>query len=77
MTDSAAPMIPDHITVADMIRALSALPSDARLVVTHSGYYCYDDFADILTPRPVDSNGSTCADGDAIAYSIGHSHQSY
>jgi hypothetical protein len=78
MTDSAAaPMIPDHITVADMIAALSALPADARLVVTHSGYYCYDDFADIFTPRPVDSNGSTCADGDAIAYSIGHSHQSY
>jgi hypothetical protein len=77
MIDSAAPMIPDHITVADMIAALSALPADARLVVTHSGYYCYDDFADIFTPRPVDSNGSTCADGDAIAYAIGHSHQSY
>ena len=77
MTDLAAPMIPDHITVADMIAALSALPSDARLVVTHSGYYCYDDFADIFTPRPVDSNGSTCSDSDAIAYSIGHSHQSY
>jgi hypothetical protein len=77
MTNSAAPMIPDHITVADMIAALSALPSDARLVVTHSGYYCYDDFADIFTPRPVDASGDTCADGDAIAYAIGHSHQSY
>ena len=77
MTDSAAPMIPDHITVADMIAALSALPADARLVVTHSGYYCYDHFADIFAPRPVDSNGSTCADADAIAYAIGHSHQSY
>ena len=35
-----------HVTVADMIAALSALPADARLVVTQSGYYCYDDFAD-------------------------------
>ena len=78
MTNSAAaPMIPDHITVADMIAALSALPSDARLVVTHSGYYCYDDFADIFTPRPVNADGDTCAAADAIAYSIGHSHQSY
>ena len=73
----ATPMIPDHITVADMIAALSRLPDDARLVVTHSGYYCYDDFASIFMPRPVDADGNTCSDADAIAYSIGHSHQSY
>jgi hypothetical protein len=75
--DLATPMIPDHITVADMIAALSALPADARLVVTHSGYYCYDAFADIFSPRPVDADGSACPDADAVAYSIGHSHQSY
>lgn len=67
----------NSISVADMIRALSALPADARLVVTHSGYYCYGDFADIFTPRPVDANGDTVVDADAVAYSIGHSHQSY
>ena len=67
----------NSISVADMIRALSALPAGARLCVTHSGYYCYDDFADIFTPRPVDANGDTVADADAVAYSIGHSHQSY
>jgi len=67
----------DYITVADMIAALSALPADARLVVTHSGYYCYDAFADIFVPRPVDADGSACPDADAVAYSIGHSHQSY
>jgi hypothetical protein len=60
-----------------MIDALSRLPADARLVVTQSGYYCYDDFADIFVPRPVDANGDTCPDADAVAYSIGHSHQSY
>ena len=58
----ATPMIPDHITVADMIAALSRLPDDARLVVTHSGYYCYDDFADIFMPRPVDADGNTLLD---------------
>jgi len=67
----------DSISVADMIAALSRLPADARLVVTHSGYYCYDDFADIFTPRPVDASGNDCAAGDAVAYAIGHSHQSY
>ena len=77
MIDPAPPMIPDHITVADMIAALSRLPGDARLVVTHSGYYCYDDFADIFTPVPVDAHGNSCSVDDAVAYSIGHSHQSY
>ena len=77
MTDLATPMIPDSISVADMIAALSALPADARLVVTHSGYYCYDDFADIFIPRPVDAGGDVCDAAAAVAYSIGHSHQSY
>lgn len=63
----------DSITVADMITALRALPADARLVVTHSGYYCYDDFAAIFAPRPVDDRGDPCAPADAVAYSIGHS----
>jgi hypothetical protein len=75
--DLATPMIPDHITVADMLAVLSVLPPDARLVMTQSGYYCYDGIADIFAPRPVDADGSTCPDADAVAYSIGHSHQSY
>lgn len=70
-------MVDPYITVADMMAALSRLPADARLVVTHSGYYCYDDFADIFTPRPVDGAGDVCDPADAVAYSIGHSHQSY
>ena len=67
----------NSISVADMIAALSALPADARLVVTHSGYYCYDDFADIFAPRPVNASGDTVDAADAVAFSIGHSHQSY
>ena len=70
-------MINDSISVADMIAALSSLPADARLVVTQSGYYCYDDFADIFHPVPVNAHGNPCSDSDAVAYSIGHSHQSY
>ena len=57
------------ITVADMIEALSALPPGARLVMTQSGYYCYDEYADIYFPTPVE--------GEDNVYSIGHSHQSY
>jgi hypothetical protein len=68
----------NSISVADMIAALSTLPADARLVVTHSGYYCYDDFADIFVPTPVDANGDRVMDpANAVAWSIGHSHQSY
>ena len=66
-----------NITVADMIAALSALPGDATLVVTQSGYYSYDDFADIFLPMPVDAYGNVVAPADAVAYSVGHSHQSY
>ena len=70
-------MINDSITVADMIAALSSLPADARLVVTQSGYYCYDDFAEVFSPRPVNAHGNICSDSDAVAYSIGHFHHYY
>ena len=33
-----------------MIEALSALPPDAELVVTESGYYSYGEFATIMLP---------------------------
>lgn len=66
-----------YVTVADMIAALSALPADARLVVTESGYYSYEDFADCYLPRPVDGTGTECSPEFAVAYAIGHSHQSY
>jgi hypothetical protein len=62
----------DFVTVADMMAALSALPADARLVVTHSGYYAYDDYGDCFVPRPVDNDN----DGTPL-FAIGHSHQSY
>ena len=62
----------NFVNVADMIAALSALPADARLVVTQTGYYCYDDFADCFTPR------QSAYDNDGTPlFVIGHSHQSY
>ena len=62
----------NYVTVADMIAALSALPADARLVVTQSGYYAYDDFGDCFVPVPAG------ADNDGIPlYAIGHSDQNY
>jgi hypothetical protein len=39
------------ITVAQMIQALQALPQDAELVVTESGYYSYGEFANIMLPE--------------------------
>ena len=39
------------ITVKEMIEALSKLPQDAELVITESGYYSYNEFADIMLPE--------------------------
>ena len=66
------------ITVAAMIEALSALPPDAELVVTESGYYCYGEFAEIMLPEAYTGIGvADDADAGRVVYRIGHSHQSY
>jgi len=66
------------ITVKQMIEALSALPQDAELVVTESGYYSYGEFADIMLPEAYTVYGVDCdEDKGKIVYRIGHSHQSY
>ena len=66
------------ITVAQMIQALSALPQDAELVITESGYYSYNEFADIMLPEAYTVEGMDCdADKGKTVYRIGHSHQSY
>jgi hypothetical protein len=66
------------ITVQEMIEALSQLPSDAKLVVTESGYYCYGEFADIMLPEvyAVEGEDEDIPAGTQV-YRIGHSHQSY
>lgn len=65
----------DFITVADMIAALSALPPDARLVVTESGYYSYGEFAEIMLPEVYTPENDMTP--SVPMYRIGHSHQSY
>jgi hypothetical protein len=60
------------IDVADMIRALSALPANARIAVTETGYYSYDPYAEVMLPEFVENDN----DGVPI-YRVGHSHQSY
>ena len=66
------------ITVAEMIAALSALPQDARLVMTNSGYYCYSELASVCLPEAYTIEGDEdeipCG---TVVYRIGHSHQSY
>ena len=64
------------ITVAQMIKALQALPQDAELVVTESGYYCYGEFADIMLPEIYTPDTEEIVPG-TVMYRIGHSHQSY
>jgi len=68
------------VTVADMMAALSALPADARLVVTESGYYSSSELASVCLPEvyTVEGSGYGCelAEG-TVVYRIGHSHQSY
>jgi hypothetical protein len=66
------------ITVAQMIQALQALPQDAELVVTESGYYCYGEFATIMLPEvyTVEGEDEDVAQGTQV-FRIGHSHQSY
>ena len=68
------------ITVAEMIQALSALPQDAELVVTESGYYSSSEFADIMLPEAyiVEGDGyNKSREVGTVVYRIGHSHQSY
>lgn len=66
------------ITVGEMMEALSALPSDARLVVTHSGYYCYNELARVGLPVEyiIEGDEDELSAG-SVVYRIGHSHQSY
>jgi len=66
------------ITVAEMIEALRALPADARLVVTESGYYSYGELSRVCLPEAYTMEGDEddipCG---TVVYRIGHSHQSY
>jgi hypothetical protein len=66
------------VTVADMMAALSALHPDARLVVTHSGYYCYSELASVCLPEAYIVEGEDEAvPAGTVVYRLGHSHQSY
>jgi len=66
------------VTVAEMIEALRALPADARLVVTESGYYSYGELASVCLPEvyTVEGREDKVPPG-TVVYRIGHSHQSY
>lgn len=66
------------ITVADMMAALSALPPDAQLVVTESGYYSYGELARVCLPEAYTIEGDEDeVPAGTVVYRIGHSHQSY
>lgn len=66
------------VTVGEMIEALRALPVDARLVVTETGYYSYSELASVCLPEAytIESEDGELPEG-SVVYRIGHSHQSY
>ena len=65
------------ITVGEMMEALSALPSDARLVVTQDDY-CYSELARVGLPvaYTIESDDGELPEG-TVVYTIGHSSQNY
>ena len=66
------------VTVREMIEALRALPADARLVVTESGYYSYGELARVCLPEEyIVESGEEGLPRRTRVYRIGHSHQSY
>lgn len=69
------------ITAAEMIRALQALPPEAQLVMTESGYYCYGELAEIQLPEAYTIEAVGYQEHGipkgTVVYTIGHSHQSY
>jgi len=70
--------VENFVKVEDMIAALSALPAGARLVMTHSGYYCYNELAEVCLPEAytMEDNEGGLSEGEVV-YRLGHSHQSY
>ena len=68
----------EFVTVAEMVEALRALPQDARLVMTNSGYYCYSELASVCLPEAytMESDEADVPEG-TVVYRVGHSHQSY
>jgi hypothetical protein len=64
------------VTVTEMIEALRALPADARLVVTESGYYSYGELASVCLPEAYTVEGDEDrVPRGTVVYRIGHSHQ--
>jgi len=66
----------EFVTVAEMVEALRALPQDARLVMTHGGYYCYSELASVCLPEAytMESDEAEVPEG-TVVYRLGHSNQ--
>jgi hypothetical protein len=71
------------VTVGQMMKALSVLPPDAKLVMTEEGFYSQSDFAEVMLPEPymVKECDERCNNyglppGTKV-YRIGHSSQRY
>lgn len=61
----------NSISVEDMIKYLSELPKNSRLVITQEGYYAQGNLAQIYSPE------EQFKTEDITYFSIGHSSQNY
>ena len=63
----------NFVTVAEMVEALRALPQDAQLVMTASGYYCYGELASVCLPEAytMESDDGDLTEG-TVVYRLGH-----
>jgi len=71
------------VTVEQMMKALSVLPRDAKLVMTEQGFYSQSDFAEVMLPEPYivkqndDGHSNYGLPPGTKVYRIGHSSQRY
>lgn len=71
------------VTVEQMMKALSLLPPDAKLVMTEEGFYSQSDFAEVMLPESYtvkqndDGHSNYGLPPGTKVYRIGHSSQRY
>jgi hypothetical protein len=71
------------VTVEQMMKALSSLPPNAKLVMTEEGFYSQSDFAEVMLPEPYivkqndDGHSNYGLPPGTKVYRIGHSSQRY
>lgn len=64
-------VLESSVSVSELMRQLSKLPPDARILVTQDGYYCEHPLAQLYQLHPYDAEKW----GGLECYVLGHSSQ--